>query len=134
MNTVQKFIQTHGITATATRVDSNPNMTDMLAGSRHWSVLLSRIDTDAKMTVVYSQGPANTQPPTAIDVLDCLASDAAGWDNAPNFEDWCGEYGYDTDSRKAERTFNAVEKQSRELEAFLSNDQYNDLLWETERE
>ena len=134
MTTLQEFITAHGITATATPTDGNPNMTDMPAGSRHWSVLLSRADTDKKMIVKFSQGPAHTEPPTAMNVLNCLASDAAGWDNAPNFEDWCGEYGFDTDSRKAERAFNAVEKQSRKLEAFLSPDQYNDLLWNTERE
>lgn len=134
MITTQEFITAHEITATATQADSNPNMSDMPEGSRHWSVLLSRADTDTKMIVKFSQGPAHTEPPTATDVLDCLASDAASWENAPNFDVWASEYGYDTDSRKAKRTFNAVKKQSQKLKAFLSPDQYNDLLWETERE
>ncbi len=133
MTTVQEFIKTNGITASATRADGNPNMTDMPEGSRHWSVLLSRTGTDFKLIVKVSQGPAHTEPPTAEDVLDCLASDAAGWENAPNFDVWCGEYGYDTDSRRAEQTFNTVKKQKEELEKFLSALQYDDLLWNTER-
>jgi hypothetical protein len=133
MTTIQEFITTHGIVATATQIDSNPNMTDMPEGSKHWSVMLLRVNGDDKMTVEFSQGPAHTQPPTAEDVLDCLASDAVGWNNAEGFEDWCGEYGYDTDSRRAERTYNAIRKQSMDLVTFLSMRQYDNLLWNTER-
>ena len=132
--TLQEFIQKHGITAAATRVDDNSNMTDMPEGSRHWNVSLSRVNyIDDKMVVPFSQGPAHTEPPTAEDVLDCLASDAIGWVNAEGFEDWCGEYGHDTDSRRAERTYNAIKKQSTELAIFFSALQYDDLLWNTER-
>ncbi len=134
MMTMQEFIQVNAITVTTKQVDSNPNMTDMPVDSRHWSVLFLRTGTDKKMIVMFSQGSAHTEPPTAVDVLDCLASDAAGWENAPSFDVWAGEYGYDTDSRKAERTFNAVKKQSQKLDAFLSQDQYETLLWHTERE
>lgn len=133
--TLQEFIQKHGIAAAATRADDNPNMTDMPEGSRHWNVSLLRVGMGPAHTMVvpFSQGPAHTEPPTAEDVLDCLASDAIGWNNAEGFEDWCGECGYDADSRRAERTYNAVKKQSTELAIFLSALQYDDLLWNTER-
>jgi len=36
-------------------------------------------------------------------------------------EDWCAEYGYDTDSRKAERTFRAVERQTKALKRMLGS-------------
>lgn len=135
MTTIQEFIRVNGIIASATHADGNPNMTDMPEGSRHWNVSLLRIEKGPAhaMIVPFSQGPAHTEPPTAEDVLDCLASDAAGWENAPNFDVWCGEYGYDTDSRRAEQTFNNVKKQKEELEKFLSTLQYDDLLWHTER-
>jgi hypothetical protein len=67
-------------------------------------------------------------------VLDSLASDAAGYENSPDFGDWCGEYGYDEDSRKAERIFKDVERQSAKLKKFLGDDLYETLLWDTERE
>lgn len=41
--------------------------------------------------------------PTHYDVLACLQKSNPG-----SFEDFCGDFGYDTDSRKAERTYNAV--------------------------
>lgn len=41
--------------------------------------------------------------PTAYDVLASLTKYDPG-----TFEDFCGEYGYDTDSKKAEKTYNAV--------------------------
>lgn len=134
MITVKEFIQVYAITVTVTRTDSNQNMSDMGEGARHWKVLCSRTGTDCKMMVRFSQGSAHTEEPTTGDVLDCLASDASSWENAQSFEDWAGDYGYDTDSRKAEKIFKAVEKQTRALKKFLTDDQYETLLWKTERE
>lgn len=61
------------------------------------------------------------------------ASDAAGVENATSFEDWCEEYGYDTDSRCAERTFKACKHATERLKNFLGNDLYETLLWKIER-
>lgn len=41
--------------------------------------------------------------PTAYDVLACLTKYEVG-----TFEEFCSEFGYDTDSRKAEKTYLAV--------------------------
>ena len=43
--------------------------------------------------------------PTAASVLYSLLLDASGADE--NFYDWCADYGYDTDSRKALATYEA---------------------------
>lgn len=86
------------------------------------------------LELYFSQGSAHTEPPTLADVLDCLASDAAGYNQAGGqFEEWCSEYGYDSDSRKAEKTFRAVQQQARDLKALLGNDAYEELLFQTER-
>jgi hypothetical protein len=60
--------------------------------------------------------------PGAADVLDSMLSDASSYENARDFADWCGEYGYDTDSRRAERTYNAVAEQTKQVRAFLGAD------------
>lgn len=60
--------------------------------------------------------------PTVRDVLECLLSDASGVANSESFEDWCGDYGYDTDSRKAERTYNACVEQTESLRQLLGDD------------
>jgi hypothetical protein len=81
-----------------------------------------------KMTVVFSMGRGlEGRAPEAVDVLDCLAMDAAGVRNAADFEGWCSEYGFDADSRKAEKTFKACEKQASQLERFIG-DAFDQLL------
>ena len=75
----------------------------------------------------------NGKAPKAADILDCLASDAASYDNARSFEDWASEFGYDEDSRKAERIFKACGKQAIKLKRFLGEPAYERLLWDTER-
>lgn len=55
--------------------------------------------------------------PTAYDVLACISGDAYCPDA---FKDFCGEYGYDTDSRKAEELFRRCHKFAAELNAFFT--------------
>jgi hypothetical protein len=128
-----RFIRRHKIRMVATMVDSNPNMNDMPAGSTHWRCVFRC--RSRQMTIPFSQGPAISRKPEAADVLDCLASDAAEFENARSFEEWASEYGYDEDSRKAEKVYNAVERQTNLLRRFLSGTPgaFEDLLWRTER-
>jgi len=60
-------------------------------------------------------------PPTAADVLSSLCSDATSADRT-TFEDWCSEFGYDTDSRWAERCYNLCVEMNAKLRAFLGED------------
>lgn len=43
------------------------------------------------------------EPPTAYDVLTCLTKYDPG-----TFENFCSDYGYDADSREAEKTYKAI--------------------------
>lgn len=72
-------------------------------------------------------------PPTVESVLDCLASDASGYDNARDFDDWCGEFGFDTDSRKAEACYRTCAEQAKALRHFLGDIAYEALLFQCER-
>jgi hypothetical protein len=96
--TIAAFIEKHGIKFSAELTDRNPNMDEMPAGSSHYKATIRR--GRFSMTIPYSMGPAHLRDPRAEDVLDCLASDAAGFENARSFEEWASEYGYDTDSRR----------------------------------
>lgn len=88
---------------------------DMLA----WSVRLTyTTSTDAPvLTVPFYQGLAHKRPPTAADVLYCLASDACAAESS--FEDWCSDQGLDTDSRRAKRTFRACRALAPRVRRFL---------------
>ncbi len=72
--------------------------------------------------------------PPLTDVLDCLADDCAGYENARCFEDFAREYGYDTDSRKAERIYRACGAQHQALESVFGRTVLHELMFETERE
>jgi len=54
-------------------------------------------------------------------------------EHSTDFADFCGEFGYDTDSRKAEGIYRACGRQAANLKRMLGEDAYNLLLWETER-
>ena len=56
--------------------------------------------------------------PTAGSVLYSLLLDASGADE--NFHDWCANYGYDTDSRKALATYMACQENSDKLRKVFS--------------
>jgi DNA-binding helix-hairpin-helix protein with protein kinase domain len=93
-------------------------MRDMPAGSRHYNVTLHY--KQRQMTVPFSMGPALTHDPTSIEVMECLLSDWTGIE-VP-FEEWASDLGYEPDSRKAERTFEVIVRQSQKLTTFLGDD------------
>jgi hypothetical protein len=64
------------------------------------------------------------EQPTAYDVLACLTKYDPG-----DFENFCVDHGYDTDSRKAEKIYNAVCNEFKNIQA-LYNDVEIDLLSE----
>jgi|SRR3990167_3469096 len=130
MNTRQ-FCNSNKISIDSEMVDENPNMVRDNWQAYHYKARLAF--GKRQLTTFFSMGLAYTNEPSAGDVLDCLASDAAGIENTRNLEEWCGEYGYDADSRKAEKTYKLCQKQAKDLKRFLGEEAYKTLLWETER-
>ena len=49
---------------------------------------------------------AEDTPPTMYDILTCLTKH-----NPETFEDFCSEYGYNTDSINAQKTYKAVQRE-----------------------
>jgi len=72
------------------------------------------------MTVDYFMGQLLTEEPTAGQVLESLLTDAEA--GAVSFEDFCGDFGYDTDSRKAYRTWQACKRTTISLHRLLGSD------------
>src|SRR5579863_1776538 len=99
--TMAEFITSHRIYFSSKQVDDNPNMD---AASRdnmdHWRCTFRIFKR--RMTVPFSMGSGHHgRAPTAGDVLDALASDSSEWaTGVVTFEDWCANFGYDTDSRE----------------------------------
>ena len=130
--TMRGFVSRYGVRMTVEWADDNPHMADTIPGASHWKCCL-RCD-GRQLTVHFSMGPALSGEPSVEDLLDCLASDASGAENAGSFEEWAGEYGYDTDSRQAERTYHTIERQAAGLKRLVGEDAYRELLWGTERD
>lgn len=129
---IAQFVSMNHISMTAERTDSNPIMGDS-GDMDHWKCVLKM--PGKRMTLVFSMGFGHHgAEPKVKDVLDCLASDASSIENTPDFEDWASDLGYEADSRKALKTFQATEHQSKRLARFLGTDLYSQLLWATERE
>jgi hypothetical protein len=129
MATIQERITELGISATITEgTDELPPFE--MKGSIGWTVTLHL--EGRRMTTPFWQGPAVKDPPDAATVLDCLVSDATTIEDTPTFEDWAVELGFNPDSIRAYRTWQAVGHQTRRLRQFLG-EHYDALLWDTER-
>jgi hypothetical protein len=61
---------------------------------------------------------AKPQAPSPADVLQCVLSDAEAC--GQSFESWCGDFGYDTDSRKAFATYEACQRNGDKLRGFFT--------------
>jgi hypothetical protein len=140
--TIEQFIERNRISLTTETVDRNPHVDGSDDMDNYKCVMIRRGPISGnpgtarnvyRMTVHFSKGIGHHgAEPEAGEVLSCLASDAAGIENGGNFEDWCSEYGYETDSRKALKTFKTCGHQSARLKNFLGDDLYDQLLWHTE--
>lgn len=96
-------------------VSTNPNFPK----SNEWKVKL--IFQGRQLTIPFYTGFALHEAPNAADILSCLVSDSMSIQNARSFEEWCGEFGYDTDSRKAERIYKQCKKINQKLVKFLGH-------------
>ena len=133
LQTIEQFIKNNGLTITSDYADSNPNMANS-NNMNHYKVTIKRkfklngnhLDTRfgfKQMTLYYSQGYGIQGEPTLEAVLDCLKSDSTCGET---FQEFCDNLGYDNDSRKAEKTFNTILKQTSKLKKLLDNN-FNDL-------
>lgn len=105
-------------TSTDTRVTleilEGPDYSDEDGWEHHaYKVRLHR--AGRQMTTTWMQGLGITDDPNPRDVLESLFLDAAGYDNARGFEDWANDYGYDSDSRKAEALYRRVGQNAKRL-------------------
>jgi hypothetical protein len=62
--------------------------------------------------------PTQRNVPTSYDLLTCITKNDPG-----TFANFCGEMGLDTDSRKAEKTYFAVQEEWEKVRAFFSSEE-----------
>ena len=126
------FIAARGLSMAVRPATSNRGFLADIPGSTHYQVTITAPE-GAKMTVPFSMGPGlGPAAPTFVDVLSCLADDAAGYENTDDFEEWMAEYSYD-DRGLARRVYAAVSRSRAALVALLGEEGYQQLLWRTTR-
>lgn len=129
--TIEEFAKRHGVTMAPPTPTTRPAIFDMPPGSRHYRCTLHC--GRRRMSVPFSMGPALAAEPQLRDVLDCLASDAAGVEDIDSFEAWAADYGIDPDSRTGERTYQTVRRQASRLRALLGDEAFDQLLYHVGR-
>ena len=60
----------------------------------------------------------DNEDPSLYDILTTIGSELTMEDES--FEEFCSEFGYDSDSRKAEKQFKGLQKQNRRLSKVIS--------------
>jgi hypothetical protein len=121
-----QFVNKYQIEAKSQTRQTNPYFD---GDFNHYSVTLSSpLMGGRTFKTVFSKGIALKGEPTAQEVIECLAMDIKSFDTAQDFEDWADNYGFDSDSRKAEKIFKDTEKQATGLAAFLGSSAYYELL------
>lgn len=113
-----------GVSFGTIRVAERPDGDLWHDGVSHWRVLFKRGNHD--LTAFYSMGSACTGQPQMADVFNCLLNDSDNIEGN-DFEGWASDYGFDTDSRKAERVFNACQKTLLELKRLFTASELEEL-------
>lgn len=126
------FLKTYGITCEIKRAPKQTPPQWSKPGEPHgtrYRVALSHPDrATLRFDFWGSINDAKTATdPTPHSVLACVSSDIYC---PETFEDFCAEYGYDEDSRKAEATFRRCATFGRQLRAFFPEGEERDALSE----
>lgn len=116
------------------RIKSKHLVLDNSDGWKHdkWEVTITNLGNGKSLTTSYMTGMGlrkhgELTKPELADVLHSLISDATSYQNANDFDDWCASMGFDSDSRKAENTWNACTKIHKDLVKLLGSELIEEL-------
>lgn len=117
-----------GITASVRELDSDLHRFPEWA-KQGWSITLSYQGKRAQFRF-YGGGASKT--PTASDLVWAVATDSTAL--TESFSDWCGEFGYSTDSITARSTYKACQRNGERLIKLIGNKDIFSQLVESARE
>jgi hypothetical protein len=118
------ILEAMGVQLEIKRVDRRPdNGIDWSKDARHWGFTLSRNEHEHEG--FFSQGPAVRGDPDVLDVLGSLLLDTS--DYVTDFDEWCDDTGNDTDSRRANATWEAIGEEEKFLTTAFTKGELSDL-------
>lgn len=115
--TIQDFVKANKIRMYIKHADSNPNMDNSCMN--HYKVTL--VSDGKQMTLPFSMGIGIKRKPLVEDVIDCIISDASYVENCKDFEDFCYQFGYDGESQKTKRIYDACVKQTEKFKKLIGS-------------
>lgn len=119
-NAIKQFCVDNGISLRNIRLAERPDCdnSDWSKEAKHYQCVF-RMGNNS-FVCHFSQGSAHKYEPQAHDVLECLYSDMECAQYG--FDDFCSNLGYDRDSRKAERIYEACRESGKKLQKFLGKE------------
>ena len=101
----KEICKKHGITMKVGSPKYGP--VDWDKGYDHYTFPVTLRKDGKSMRTSFTQSRVGgSTPPTEYDIVSCITKADPG-----TFEDFCSEFGYDTDSRQAEKTYRAVKSE-----------------------
>lgn len=133
MKTVATWINRHRSFTVRVAENIGPSVDE--DGWEHYAYELEVTFQRRKMTLPWKHGLGVTDFPEDVPhhILDAMVSAYWTWNNALGFEDYCSEFGYDTDSIKALRLWEDLEECAKEIKRVIGADTLEDLALNYER-
>lgn len=106
---IQEFIEKHQLEMEKVKIFDNPNMSDKSWQANHYQIRIKQVGkgNPGAFITFYSQGLGIKTSPKLESVLESLARDI---NFAPDFKNFCLDFGYSQDSIQALEAFNYCRK------------------------
>jgi|SRR5690625_1891125 len=119
------ILENMGVSFSAMKIAERPDdVGEWASDASHYHVMFRRGKNELES--YFSMGSAHIGAPQMAAVFHCLLMDSDGIEYN-DFESWAADYGFDTDSRKAERVFNACQKTLLDLKRLFTASELEEL-------
>ncbi|QJI53029.1 hypothetical protein XccvBFoX4_gp75 [Xanthomonas phage FoX4] len=98
----------------------------LASGARDTHMTEKAIASECESGRRYNDKRTMIEPPSVVDVMYCLLSDARALD-CRDFEYWCSDYGYDSDSIKAKAAYDYCVTEGLKLRSAFGADRFYQL-------
>lgn len=138
---IRDFVDAYDITISSVSVADNPTMENKgdrwYQAADHWKCVLKNPENGEKFTTYFSMGSGNNgREPDVYDVLSAVSSSASSY--GYTLEEFADDFGYDiddpTERRRINKIYKAVQKEGEKLKKFLTDEQYQWLVYGQEPE
>ncbi len=122
--TYVEFAKKHNITLSCKRANKNPHMEGFRADHYRCTLKMGK----KRMTIPFSMGYGHGgKLPEVEEVLNSLAAECSGYENAGGPHDWLDEY-----EGMSTKVYHSIERQAEKLRALIGDDVYEELLYKCE--